>query len=386
MIGDYLEQYTFEYLMERALARVPDTIDKREGSIIYDALAPACYELSEYYMALRRILQDTYVATASGQYLDLRVAEQGISRFQATYAVKKGEFTDTSDNPAMIPIGSRFSTISDHMPINYIVTEVYKDEFGEPVPGTYLLRCEELGSKGNSYSGNLIPIDNIPNLKTAILTDLIVPAQDVEDDEDLRIRYFAKVNEKAFGGNVAQYKSEIKNIDGVGDVQIYPVWNGGGTVKCSVIDSNYNKLSPEFVNIIQNIIDPENSNGDNGLGLGIAPIGHKVTITTPTEKVINVEADVVLTSGFTLAQIKPLIENAINEYLLELRKQWGIEDELNNYSLAVYLSRISAAILSVTGVANVTNVKLNDDTQDIVLTQNSSLQELPILGEVIINE
>lgn len=386
MIGDYLEQYTFEYLMERALARVPDTIDKREGSIIYDALAPACYELSEYYMALRRILQDTYVATASGQYLDLRVAEQGISRFQATYAVKKGEFTDTSDNPAMIPIGSRFSTISDHMPINYIVTEVYKDEFGEPVPGTYLLRCEELGSKGDSYSGNLIPIDNIPNLKTAILTDLIVPAQEVEDDEDLRIRYFAKVNEKAFGGNVAQYKSEIKNIDGVGDVQIYPVWNGGGTVKCSVIDSNYNKLSPEFVNIIQNIIDPENSNGDNGLGLGIAPIGHKVTITTPTEKVINVEADVVLTNRFTLAQIKPLIESAINEYLLELRKQWGIEDELNNYSLAVYLSRISAAILSVTGVANVTNVKLNDDTQDIILTQNSSLQELPILGEVIINE
>lgn len=386
MIGDYLEQYTFEYLMEQALARVPDTIDKREGSIIYDALAPACYELSEYYMALKRILQDTYAATASGQYLDLRVAEQGISRFQATYAVKKGEFMDTSDNPAMIPIGSRFSTISDYMPINYVVTEVYKDEFGEPVPGTYLLKCEELGSKGNSYSGNLIPIDNIPNLKTAILTDLIIPAQDVEDDEDLRIRYFAKINEKAFGGNVAQYKSEIKNIDGIGDVQIYPVWNGGGTVKCSVIDSNYNKLSPEFVNIIQNIIDPENSNGDSGLGLGIAPIGHKVTVTTPTEKVINVEADVVLTSGFTLAQIKPLIESAINEYLLDLRKQWGIEDELNNYSLAVYLSRISAAILSVTSVANVTNVKLNDDTQDIVLTQNSSLQELPILGEVIINE
>ena len=66
----------------------------------------------------------------------------------------------------------------------------------------------------------------------------------------------------------------------------------------------------------------------------------------------------VLTNGFTLVQIKPLIESAINEYLIDLRKQWGIGDELNNYSLAVYLSRISAAILSVTGVVNVTNVKL----------------------------
>lgn len=386
MIGDYLEQYTFEYLMEQALSRVPDTIDKREGSIIYDALAPACYELSEYYMNLRKILIDTYASTASGEYLDLRVAEQGISRFQATYAVKKGEFMTTSDNPAMIPIGSRFSSISDYMPINYVVTEVYKNEFGEPVPGAYLLRCEELGSKGNSYSGNIIPIDNIPNLKTAILTDLIIPAQDIEDDEDLRIRYFNKVNEKAFGGNVAQYDEELKAIDGIGEVQIYPVWNGGGTVKCSIIDAEYNAVSEDFINTIQNMIDPENAQGVQGTGLGIAPIGHQVTITTPTEKVIKVEADVVLTNGFTLVQIKPLIENAINEYLLDLRKQWGIGDELNNYSLAVYLSRISAAILSVTGVANVTNVKLNDDTQDIILTQNSSLQELPILGEVIINE
>ena len=386
MIGDYLEQYTFEYLMEQALSRVPDTIDKREGSIIYDALAPACYELSEYYMNLRKILIDTYASTAHGEYLDLRAAEQGISRFQATYAVKKGEFTTTSDNPAIIPIGSRFSSISDYMPINYVVTEVYKNEFGESVPGAYLLRCEELGSKGNSYSGNIIPIDNIPNLKTAILTDLIIPAQDIEDDEDLRIRYFDKVNEKAFGGNIAQYDEELKAIDGVGEVQIYPVWNGGGTVKCSIIDAEYNAVSEDFINTIQNMIDPENAQGVQGTGLGIAPIGHKVTITTPTEKVIKVEADVVLINGFTLVQIKPLIESAINEYLLDLRKQWGIGDELNNYSLAVYLSRISAAILSVTGVANVTNVKLNDDTQDIILTQNSSLQELPILGEVIINE
>lgn len=386
MIGDYLEKYTFEYLMESALDRIPNTIDKREGSIIYDALAPACYELSEYYMMLKRILQDTYAETASEQYLDLRVAEQGISRFQATHAIKKGEFTNVSDNPAMIPIGSRFSTISDYTTINYVITEVYKDEFDELVPGAYLLKCEELGSIGNSYSGSLIPIDNIPNLKTANLIDLIIPAQDIESDEDLRIRYFAKINEKAFGGNIAQYDLEIKNIDGIGDVQIYPVWDGGGTVKCSVVDSDYNKLSPEFVNIIQDIIDPENSNGDTGLGLGIAPIGHKVTITTPTEKVIKVEADVVLVNGFSLIQIEPLIKETINEYLLDLRKQWGIEDELNNYSLAVYLSRISAAILSVSGIANVTNVKLNDDTQDIILTQNSSLQELPILGEIIINE
>ena len=385
MIGDYLEQYTFEYLMEQALSRVSDTIDKREGSIIYDALAPACYELSEYYMNLRKILIDTYASTAHGEYLDLRAAEQGISRFQATYAVKKGEFTTTSDNPAIIPIGSRFSSISDYMPINYVVTEVYKNEFGESVPGAYLLRCEELGSKGNSYSGNIIPIDNIPNLKTAILTDLIIPAQDIEDDEDLRIRYFDKVNEKAFGGNIAQYDEELKAIDGVGEVQIYPVWNGGGTVKCSIIDAEYNAVSEDFINTVQNMIDPENAQGVQGTGLGLAPIGHQVTITTPTEIAINIETTIVLNNGYTLPQIEPLIQQAIAEYLLTLRKAWGIGDDLNQYTLAVYVARINSAILSVSGVANVTDTLINGFAQDLILEQSAATQELPQLGTVIIN-
>ena len=37
------------------------------------------------------------------------------------------------------------------------------------------------------------------------------------------------------------------------------------------------------------MVDPENALGVQGTGLGIAPIGRKVTIITPTEKVIKVE-------------------------------------------------------------------------------------------------
>ena len=35
------EEMTYERIMSRCLARVPGTVDKREGSIIYDAIAPA---------------------------------------------------------------------------------------------------------------------------------------------------------------------------------------------------------------------------------------------------------------------------------------------------------------------------------------------------------
>ena len=35
------ENMTFENIMDRCLSRVAASIDKREGSVVYDAIAPA---------------------------------------------------------------------------------------------------------------------------------------------------------------------------------------------------------------------------------------------------------------------------------------------------------------------------------------------------------
>jgi uncharacterized phage protein gp47/JayE len=380
MIGDYLEQYTFEYLMEHALARVPDTIDKREGSIIYDALAPACYELSEYYMRLKKILQDTYAETANEQYLDLRVAEQGIKRFEATAAVKKGIFETESGAPLTMEIGSRFSTISETESLNYIVMEPYLLN-DVPVAGSYQLICEEVGTIGNAYVGNLMPINYIQGLSSAIMTDLIVPARDVENDDDLRARYFLALNNKPFGGNLAQYDETLKNIEGVGEVQIYPVWDGGGTVKCSVIDASFNIITNDFINIIQEQVDPT----PQGTGLGLAPIGHIVTISTAEELTINIEANVLLMVGYTKSQVEQPIKEALEAYMLDLRKVWGVPNDFNQYILGVYISRINAAILNVAGVSNVTGTTINSLATDLNLIETAERQELPILGVVTLN-
>lgn len=381
MVGNYLEVYTFENLMEKAMSKVPDTVDKRQGSIIYDALAPACYELAEFYMELRKILQNTYVETATGQYLDYRVAEQGLFRDKPTYAIKKGVFVNNSDAPASVPVGTRFSTIADDEGINYYVLEPYTDG-GTVVPGAYKLKCETLGTRGNDYSGNLLPLSNIQNLKSAIMTDLLTPAQDEETDDELRAEYFKKINQKSFGGNMAQYDEMLKGISGIGDVQIYPVWNGGGTVKCSIVDSQHNAVSNDFIQQVQNIVDPPTQ----GMGLGQAPIGHTVTITTPDNFVVEVETTVSLKNGYSLAQLVPEIERVIGEYLLELRTQWGVPTDIGVYSLSVYIARITATILNVPGVANVTNTLINESNQDINLQQDKMIQQLPVLGAVIIHE
>lgn len=376
-----LQKYTFEYLIKDALSKVPNTLDKREGSIMYDALAPACYELAEYYMQLRNNLKDTYAETAGGNYLDLRVAEQGLERHLATFAVKRGIFETSDGSPKAIDIGSRFSTISDTQALIYVVTEpyVYNDS---TVAGSYLLTCETAGIEGNTYTGNLLPLTYINGLSSAIMTDLIIPARDEESDDDLRARYMSTLKIKPFGGNISQYEEWVKNIDGVGDLQIYPIWDGGGTVKLSVIDPEYNIITSDFIDILQEQIDPD----IEGVGLGIAPIGHKVTVTTPTEKNIDISATVVLLSGYTLGQVEPLIQDAIGDYITELCSTWATGNELNQYQLSLYIARVNSAILSIKGVANVTNTKINNSTNDLHLTQNKLLQELPVLRTVTIVE
>ena len=69
------EEMTYEVIMQRLLNRVPDTFDKREGAIIFDALAPAAAELAQLYVQLDVVLNQTFADTATGEYLEKRCAE-----------------------------------------------------------------------------------------------------------------------------------------------------------------------------------------------------------------------------------------------------------------------------------------------------------------------
>lgn len=384
MIGEKLQQYTYEYLMSLALSFVPDDRDKREGSVIYDALAPFCQVLSAGAIELKNFYSQTYALTASGEYLDTRVAEQGIHRHVATYAVKKVVLKDSEGKPVFVPLGTRFSTVSSTQPVNYKITAQYTED-GVSVPGAYEATCEEVGTIGNQYFGDLVNITFVQGLASAYMAATLVPARDNETDEELRDRYLEVLNQPAFGGNIADYKAKVAEISGVGAVQVYPVWDGGGTVKLSIIDPAYNRCSDEFLSAVQNAVDPENSQGVKGTGMGIAPIGHKVTVVTPDEAPVSITATVTLQAGYYLDHVKEPVQNALADYFLSLRRAWADAGELNIYNCDVFVSRVYAVILSVPGVVNVSNVQINGKASDLQLVQNGQIQQLPTLSEVTLN-
>ena len=389
LISDYLVGYTYDSILQSALSRIPDTIDKREGSIIRDAISPACYELAIWYAKLAELLDNSFIKTAYGEWLDAKVVEGGISRRQATYAIKQGTFLDSLGNPVDVPIGTRFSTIGMDTILNYVIVSAYVNpETDEVVPGDYNLQCETAGTVGNSYVGQLQPIEFVARLANATISTLITPGTDVESDDSLRERFLSQVGKNAFGGNVTQYKQWIMEYAGVGAVQIYPVWAGGGTVKVSILDVDYNKCSDDFCDQVKQYLDPENHENPDieQHGLGVAPIGHKVTVSTPNELAINISATITCLPGYNATQLKPDIEQKINEYFLRMRQEWDVGGTWNKYTSIVYVGRISYNILEVTGVSSAYDITLNGDVKDITLLQTAEVQQIPVLGELIISD
>jgi uncharacterized phage protein gp47/JayE len=346
-------EYTYAKLLENALARVDDSIDKREGSIIYDAIAPACYELAEAYFEMGLLLDATFADTSVGDDLTRRAAERGVARNPATYAIRKGEFD------IAVPIGSRFS-LQD---TTYEVTEL--------ISGTdYKLTCEQLGVIGNEYSGTLIPISYISGLTTSNLTDILIPGEDEESDSALRTKYYANLDSQSFGGNQADYKEKTNALAGVGGTKVYPVWDGGGTVKLVIIDSTYAEPSTVLVDFVQDEIDPVASGGE---GLGLAPIGHVVTVEACSEVITNVEFTLTLDTGYAWIDVEPFVVVNIDAYLLQLRQDWSTESYL-----IVRTAQIESTILQVTGVLDITGTKINTIASNLTLADT----EIPVIGTV----
>ena len=338
------EHMTFENIMQRMLSNVPPTQDKREGSIIYTAEAPIAVELVNAYIQIDFMRKMTSVLTATGVYLDEKVQEQGIYRIQPTKAVVKGEFNID------VAIGARFNGDS----LNYVVTEKVSD-------GVFLLECETEGTAGNDYLGELSAIEYIQGLERAEIVSIEIPAIDTEKDEALRKRYFDSISGDARDGNVAQYKKWISEYVDVGRGKVFPCWNGKNTVKVSILDAENSVASETLVNEFQEYIDPNSE----GLGNGVAPIGAVVTVTTATERVINIRVDVYLKDGYEQAEgIKEAVEEMLNAVAYN--------------STAVNFYAIAYIISSCACVDKISNLKVNSAMEDIALGD----EEIPVLGSL----
>lgn len=346
------ENVTYEDIMIRMLDRVrteyPE-VDTREGSLIYTAVAPCAIELANMYTELDRFLEESFAETASLEYLEKRANERGLTQNLATHAIMKGEFN------VSVPVGSRFSLNE----FNYVVIDSEESR----------LQCETPGSEPNTVLGELTPIDTITGLTSASITACLTPGEDDEDVEAFRSRYFNSMNVLSYGFNQQQYKEVVNAMDGVAFTKVIPAWNGGGTVKVIIVDSNYKSPSAELIATIQEELDPVTAHGE---GLGLVPIGHVVTVVGANELPINIATEIEYEDTYSWEAVEEDVNAALDEYFSELTKSWD-ED-----TIIVRVNQINTVLMSVPGILDVTGTKLNGASSNVTLDTNY----IPVRGVI----
>lgn len=393
------ENVTYEDILKRMLDRVSNKFDKREGSIIFDTHSPTAIELQILYMELDNILREGYGDTASRRYLIERCKERGITPYKATSAILKGEFAPTTIDV----IGQRFNIGS----MNFIAIEKIAD-------GEYQMQCETPGIAGNQQMGTMIPINYIEGLETAELTEILIPGENEEETEDLRTRYFDSFNESAFGGNVRDYLEKTNAISGVGSTKVTRVWNNdirpaemipsvavqgwynaikptlsgepaawletifnaaadkklttGGTVLLTILNSDFGVASDTLIKTVQQTIDPDEYAGE---GYGVAPIGHIVKVESADSVSITIKTNITFDVGYGWSNLQSSINDVISKYLLELRKSWA-----DNPYLVIRTSQIETRLLSIKGIVDIGNTKINGASDNLTLGKF----EVPVFG------
>ena len=346
------EDMTYEVILQRMMDRVTakyPNLDNREGSIIFNALAPAALELAVMYTELDNSLSESFVNTASREYVLIACEQMGmdVSVFDASAGVHKGIFN------VEVPIGSRWNCDL----YNYTVTE----SLGKETDGyAYRMECETTGTAPNNQTGNLTAITDIPSgLTTATLVECLIEGENETSDEDVKSAYFEFVNSTVTDGNVAQYERWCSEYEGIGNSKVIPLWNGSNTVKVSILSASNRAATDELVAEFQEYLDPN----AQGMGNGVAPIGAFVTVTTATEVPIQVTATVTMKSGYTDTSH---ITTALEKYFSQIAYE---------KSVVAYMT-IGAVILGADGVDSVNNLKVNGTTADVTLGS----EEIPVVG------
>ena len=293
------EKETQEAILARMLKNVPRDVDKREGSIIFDAAAPASIEFMLLYAELDYFLKNTFGDTAERVYLIQRARERGLKPKGATSAVVKGKFTPPTLN---IPLGTRYS-------------------------------CGA-----------------------------------------------ASFDSQAYGGNIADYRQKVNAIHGIGGVKVYPVWKGGGTVRIVFMTSDFKPPTAELVQKAQTAIDPETNHGE---GIGIAPIGHTVTVEGAKNAAVKIGLHLSFAAGTSYANYKTQVEETIDAYFAELNKAWQDTqhaeiDNVSNAGITIRISQIESRLLALTGIEDIQHTTLNDREENLML----GVDALAVRGEV----
>lgn len=354
MIAPRFSEHTEQAILQRILNEISSEVDKRQGSVAYDLTDPVAQELAIAYINLDRVLSYAFLnEDMPSDLLTLAASDFGVDRKPSVKA--RGIVVFSGAVGQVIPKGTQvrtddgvyFVTLND-----VILTEGFATVEVEAVEG---------GASGNVRAGEIDTIvGDLSGVVSVTNETAFDNGIDEESDEALLQRVYDKVRKPATSGNAYHYEQWAKEVAGVGDARVYPLWNGPGTVKVVVLGDDKRAPSQSVIDAVEEHIESER------------PIGANVTIVGATEFAININATLTIASGTTIADVKSDIEEAVTEYL----KSLAFSDNLVRYT------SIASILLDVPRIIDYENLTVNGGTSNIELDSD----QVAVLGAVTLNE
>lgn len=318
---------------------------KFEGTFEYDVFSSNAIEFMKTYVELGELYKVAFGDTAYGDFLTRKAADSGVIRKEATKAIG---FVTVKGN-GELPKGSQFATQTG------VLFETLEDVQVEQT-ATVRVQAVLAGIGGNvvAQAISVIPM-SIPGMLSVSNAEPMQDGFEAETDEELRTRYLNHVRNPGTSGNVNHYYEWAMSVAGVGGAKVIPTWNGAGTVKVIIVDTEYKAASTEIVTKVQAYIDT------------VRPMGAVVTVKTVEPTTINISIHPEGT--FNLDVFKELVK----AYFIALEQQ-VIK---GNQTVKLSVAKIGSLALDA-GAIDYTGLLVNGRSESLTL----GVDQLAVLGEV----
>lgn len=348
-------------ILTNLLDNTDPTIDVREGSPMYTLQAPVADEFSNLYAEFQAVRDETFIIDEAGEIsmfgnrLDKWVAMFGMVRKSGGKST--GIVKVTADEDTLVPSGTELYAPATFNVSFITIQDVIATVSGTDVAVVAVFEGADGNVSSNSISGVVGNLEGIVSVTNPIET---VNGFDEESDEELGSRYINYMRRPAASGNANDYYQWATSVAGIQDALVIPVWNGPGTVKVKLLNSEHR--APSQLKI-QEVVDYIELN---------RPIdANAITVEGADEILINVSADVTVTSD--IQAITDDFKLVLTQHLNEL--DFGKGDLLR-------VTRVQNILLDTEGVTDFTNFAINTGTSNVSIPAGA----IAVLGTVTLNE
>ncbi len=357
IMPDFLDGTAPEQIQERMMNDLPSDIDDMPGGFPYDMTMPTALIASELLnFHLVRALMVAFPQYAWGQWLDLHGEDINVYRNQATYAA--GELKITGKKGTEIASGRVFSTAATSETAAVEFTSTQTVVIGEEGSAMVPIRAV-LPGKGSNVGPNTVVLQNKPleGITDVTNPEGITGGTEVETDDN----YYARIqleNESeslSFIGNDSDYKRWALSVDGVSTCIVMPAWNGPGTVKLVLVDSNGDPANEAICKAVYNYIVSPDDRSKRLLPTGTA----ELTVTGAETVEVAYEC-----TGLDFDSEITNIEQIKADFKQEIEKVYNRARE----SGKLVYHQAESIITDLPGVNDYETFKVNGMEEDILLS------------------